>query len=149
MSIDTAAFTPLSSLAGGALIGLGASWLLLARGRIAGISSLMGQLLPVRSERGVGFASGRGVAALFLAGLILAPLLFRLTGWQGAPRIAGSVPLLVIAGLAVGFGTRLGNGCTSGHGVCGISRLSPRSIIATGLFMFSAIATVWLQKLLS
>ncbi len=149
MSIDSAAFTPLASLAGGALIGLAAGWLALARGRIAGISGLVGQLLPERREQGLGFAEGRSVAALFLAGLIVAALLFRLAGWQGAPRIAGSVPLLVIAGLAVGYGTRLGNGCTSGHGVCGIARLSPRSIVATALFMASAIATVWLQRLLS
>ncbi len=149
MSIDSVAFTPLASLAGGALIGLAAGWLLLARGKIAGISGLVGQLLPERGEHGLRFTSGRSVAALFLAGLIMVPLLFQLAGWQGAPRIMGSVPLLVIAGLAVGFGTRLGGGCTSGHGVCGISRLSPRSIVATGLFMASAIATVWLQKLLS
>ena len=149
MSIDTVSFTPFTSLAGGALIGLAAGWFVLARGRIAGISSLMGQLLPERGERGIGFATGRSVAALFLAGLIVVPLLFRIAGWQGAPRISGSLPLLVLAGLAVGFGTRLGNGCTSGHGVCGISRLSPRSIIATGLFMASAMATVWLQKMLS
>ncbi len=149
MSIDTAAFTPLASLAGGALVGLSASWLLLARGRIAGISGILGQLLPTRGERGLAFGSGIGAAIPFLLGLILAPLLLRQFGWQGEPRIAGSTPLLIIAGLLVGIGTRLANGCTSGHGVCGVARLSRRSIIATLLFMTSAIATVWLQKVLS
>lgn len=149
MSIDTTSFTPLASLAGGALIGLSASWLLLARGRIAGISGILAQLLPARGERGVGFGEGVGAAIPFLLGLILAPLLLRQFGWQGEPRIAGGAALLVAAGLLVGFGTRLANGCTSGHGVCGIARLSPRSIIATLLFMAAAIATVWLQKVLS
>lgn len=149
MSIDSTAFTPLPALAGGALIGLAAGWLVLARGRIAGVSGLVGQLLPERREQGFGFAPERAVAALFLAGLMLVPLLFRLAGWQGTAHVPGPAWLLVAAGLAVGFGTRLGGGCTSGHGVCGISRLSPRSLLATGLFMASAIATVWLQKLLS
>ncbi len=149
MSIDTAAFTPLASLAGGALIGLAAGWLLLANGRIAGISGLLGRLLPERREGGFDSPAGVGVTAAFIIGLILIPLLFRLLGWQGTPHVAGSGLLLVLAGLLVGVGTRLGGGCTSGHGVCGISRLSPRSFLATALFMASAIATVWLQKVLS
>lgn len=146
MSIDTASFTPLASLAGGALIGLAAGWLLLARGRIAGISGILGQLLPTRGDRSTGFGEAVGASAPFLLGLILAPLLLRQFGWQGEPRIFGSTSLLLVAGLLVGFGTRLANGCTSGHGVCGISRLSPRSIIATLLFMSAAVATVWVQK---
>ncbi len=149
MSIDTASFTPLASLAGGAMIGLAASWLLLARGRIAGISGLLGQILPARGAHGYGLGEGATMALPFLLGLILVPVFFRQFGWHGAPRVTGSTALLIAAGLLVGFGTRLGNGCTSGHGVCGVSRLSPRSLIATLLFMASAMATVWLQKLLS
>jgi uncharacterized membrane protein YedE/YeeE len=141
--------TIVSSLAGGAMIGLAAGWLLLSRGRIAGISGLLGQLVPQRHGPALRYAPGSGTAALFLLGLMLAPILLRLLGWQGVPHIEASTTILVIAGLLVGFGTRLGNGCTSGHGVCGIARLSPRSIVATLLFMASAIATVWLQKQLS
>jgi uncharacterized membrane protein YedE/YeeE len=148
MSIDTAAFTPLHSLAGGLLIGASSGWLLLSRGRIAGISGLLGQVLPGRDNGSGHFGEGARIALPFLLGLIIAPLLFRLFGWHGEPRVTGSSALLVVSGLLVGFGTRLGNGCTSGHGVCGISRLSLRSIIATLLFLTSAVATVWLQKML-
>lgn len=146
MTIDVASFTPLRALLGGALIGLAAGWLLLARGRIAGISGLLAQVLPARGVRGVGWSLDVGVAVPFLLGLVLAPLLLMRLGWQGEPRVAGSALLLAIAGLLVGFGTRLANGCTSGHGVCGIARWSRRSLVATLLFMASAMATVWLQR---
>jgi uncharacterized membrane protein YedE/YeeE len=122
-------FTPLSALAGGALIGLSASLLWLTTGRIAGISGILGGLLgPERGDVDWRLA--------FLAGLVAAPLL--VAGASGAlptVTIATSLPLLVLGGLLVGFGTRLGGGCTSGHGVCGVARLSQRSLLATTLFM--------------
>lgn len=138
MSIDWINFTPWSSLAGGALIGLAASLFVLGNGRIAGISGLLGSVL----EGG----EGRAEKALFLLGLLLAPLLWGLftalpaievqTGWLG----------LVFAGLLVGIGTRYGSGCTSGHGVCGISRLAPRSMVATLVFMAAGFATVYVIR---
>lgn len=126
-------FTPLSALAGGALIGLSASLLWLTTGRIAGISGILGSLLgPEKGDAGWRLA--------FLAGLMTAPLLA--AGASGAlPKvtIAASLPLLVLGGLLVGFGTRLGGGCTSGHGVCGVARLSRRSLVATLLFMAAGV----------
>ncbi|MEB0008354.1 MULTISPECIES: YeeE/YedE family protein [unclassified Pseudomonas] len=139
MSIDWLNFTPWSALSGGALIGLAASVFVLANGRITGISGLLGSVL----QRG---SDGWGEKALFLLGLLLAPLFWTLfaafpmiqfqTGWVG----------LVLAGLLVGVGTRYGSGCTSGHGVCGISRLSPRSIAATLCFMSTGFATVYVVR---
>ncbi|MEB0009835.1 YeeE/YedE family protein [Pseudomonas sp. MH9.2] len=139
MSIDWFNFTPWSALAGGALIGLAASFFVLANGRIAGISGLLGSVLQWGSD-------GWGEKAMFLLGLLLAPLLWGLfaalpviqfqTGWFG----------LVLAGLLVGVGTRYGSGCTSGHGVCGISRLSPRSIMATLCFMAAGFTTVYVAR---
>lgn len=139
MVIDWAHFTPWTALAGGALIGLAASLFVVLNGRIAGISGLLGSLL----QRGT---DGRDEKALFLLGLLAAPLLWSLfgalpeiefqTGWSG----------LAIAGLLVGLGTRYGSGCTSGHGVCGISRLSPRSLVATLAFMASGFATVFVLR---
>ncbi|MDY7564768.1 YeeE/YedE family protein [Pseudomonas sp. RTC3] len=139
MSIDWLNFTPWSALSGGALIGLAASVFVLANGRITGISGLLGSVL----QRG---SDGWGEKALFLLGLLLAPLSWTLfaafpmiqfqTGWVG----------LVLAGLLVGVGTRYGSGCTSGHGVCGISRLSPRSIAATLCFMSTGFATVYVVR---
>ncbi|SDU32649.1 hypothetical protein SAMN05216296_3094 [Pseudomonas pohangensis] len=139
MTLDWINFTPWSSLAGGLLIGLAASVLLVANGRIAGISGLLGSLL----QRG---ADGRIEKALFLLGLLLAPLLWGVFG--ALPRIEFQTGTagLIVAGLLVGIGTRYGSGCTSGHGVCGISRLSPRSMVATLCFMASGFATVFVIR---
>lgn len=139
MTIDWLNFTPWSALAGGALIGLAASIFVLANGRIAGISGLLGSLL----QRG---AEGRGEKAAFLLGLLLAPLLWGL--FASMPDIhfqSGSLGLIV-AGVLVGIGTRYGAGCTSGHGVCGISRLSPRSLVATLCFMAAGFLTVFVLR---
>ena len=133
-------FTPVSATIGGALIGLSAALLWLGTGRIAGISGILGNLLAPTS----GETAWR---ATFLAGLIAGPLLYR--GMGGSlPEIvlAGSPAILIAGGLLVGFGTRLGGGCTSGHGVCGFARLSPRSIAATILFMASGFATVLVAR---
>jgi uncharacterized protein len=133
-------FTPISALLGGALIGLASTWLMLANGRIAGISGILGGLLR--------FSAGdRAWRLTFAAGLVLGPLVLRAAGWE-LPDISpqtGTTGLLV-AGLLVGFGTRLGSGCTSGHGVCGVSRWSRRSLAATATFMLSAIVTVYLIR---
>ena len=128
-------FTPLSALVGGVLIGLSASLLWLTTGRVAGISGVLGGLLgPERGDVNWRLA--------FLAGLMAAPLFAAAaTGALPTVTIAASWPTLVLGGLLVGFGTRLGGGCTSGHGVCGVARLSPRSLLATLLFM-TAGATV-------
>jgi uncharacterized protein len=127
-------FTPIASTIGGVLIGLAAAFLLAYKGRIAGISGILGGFLESAEDRG-----WRG---LFLLGMLLGG--FGLVAFMPAavPGAAlDSLPVLILAGLLVGFGTRLGGGCTSGHGVCGISRLSPRSIVATLLFMGAAILT--------
>ncbi|MCB5185092.1 YeeE/YedE family protein [Methylobacillus gramineus] len=139
MSIDWNAFTPWSSLAGGLLIGLSAAALILLNGRIAGISGILGGLLQFRSLE-------TGWRLAFITGLILAPLLYG--SFTTLPSVinVGDLSTLAIAGLLVGFGTSLGNGCTSGHGVCGLSRLSLRSLIATLLFMGSGFLTVFLLR---
>lgn len=139
MTIDWLHFSPWSALAGGALIGLAAALFALANGRIAGISGLLGSLLA----RG---AEGRSEKTLFLLGLVLAPLLWQLFG--SLPDIEFQVgwPGLLIAGLLVGIGSRYGAGCTSGHGVCGISRLSPRSMLATGVFMAAGFTMVFVLR---
>jgi uncharacterized membrane protein YedE/YeeE len=134
-------FTPLSSLAGGALIGLAASLLLVASGRIAGISGIVsGLLLGKRGDRGWRMA--------FLAGLLLAGVAFAIAAPNAVGASPRSLATLIAAGVLVGVGTRLGNGCTSGHGVCGISRLSVRSLTATATFvgagMFTATLGRWL-----
>lgn len=139
MSIDWVSFTPWSALAGGALIGLAAAIFALANGRVAGISGLLGSLLQRNAE-------GRGEKVAFVVGLLLAPLLWGL--FRALPAVhfeVGSLGLIV-AGLLVGIGTRYGSGCTSGHGVCGISRLSPRSLVATLCFMASGFATVFVLR---
>lgn len=135
-----AAFDPVSALAGGALIGLAAVLLMLLLGRVAGISGIFAGLIdPVANDRGWRIA--------FVAGLIVAPLIAALAGHRlPAPDLPESAIVVVIAGLLVGFGSRLGSGCTSGHGVCGIARLSPRSIVATLVFMATAIAVVALLR---
>ena len=133
-------FTPVSAAIGGALIGISAVLLWIANGRIAGISGIVGGLWKPRSDD----ITWR---VAFIAGLIAAPLGY---GWAmgSLPRISVSVPpLIVIAGgLLVGFCTRLGGGCTSGHGVCGFARLSPRSVVATALFMATAVVTSFLLR---
>jgi len=133
-------FTPVSALLGGLLIGTSATLLLVLTGRIAGISGIVGGLLtPRRGDLGWRIS--------FIAGLLIAPFAFRLVGGAIPPLVIDVSPaVLVLAGLLVGFGTRLGAGCTSGHGVCGIGRASPRSLVATGVFMATAIATVFLTR---
>lgn len=139
MSIDWNAFTPTASLIGGVLIGLAASLLLLATGRIAGISGILGGLLRFRADD----AAWR---LAFLFGLIAAPWLFSLVANTRPIRIDASWPALLVAGFVVGIGTRYGAGCTSGHGVCGISRLSPRSMAATAAFMAAGFLTVFVLR---
>ncbi len=132
-------FTPIPAAIGGVLIGLSAARLWLANGSIAGISGIVGGLATAgRGERGWRLA--------FLAGLIAAPLLY--WAMEGRPDISlqAEPAAVVVAGLLVGFGTRLGGGCTSGHGVCGLARLSRRSVLATVLFMAAAAATVVLVR---
>jgi uncharacterized protein len=130
-----APFDPVSALVGGALIGLAAVLLMLLNGRIAGVSGILGSALARERD------SGWRVA--FLAGLVAAPLIMGAFGDPlPAPRMPGSWAVVIAGGLLVGFGTRLGGGCTSGHGVCGMARLSPRSIAATLVFMATAMAVV-------
>ena len=133
-------FTPISGAIGGVLIGLSAAMLWLGLGRIAGISGIVGALLRPQS----GDVAWR---MAFVAGLVLAPLLYRFAGGALPPIVLPDSAAVVIAGgLLVGFGTRLGGGCTSGHGVCGMARLSPRSIAATLVFMASGFATVFVAR---
>ena len=133
-------FTPISALLGGLLIGASAALFLVLNGRIAGISGILGGLIhPVRNEIGWRLA--------FLAGLVLAPLLYLALGGVLPPiSLTPSIGLLIVAGLIVGFGTRLGAGCTSGHGVCGIGGGSTRSLAATAVFMTTAIVTVFITR---
>ena len=134
-------FTPVASLVGGALIGLSAVLLMWLNGRIAGVSGIAVRLFPPYTDREL-----PGRMAL-IGGLVVAPLVYGLiAGFIPAPTIASSMPLLVIAGLIVGFGSVWDNGCTSGHGVCGLSRLSVRSMVATVAFMITAIATVFITR---
>lgn len=137
MTIDWAHFTPLASAAGGVLIGLAAAMLLLLNGRMAGISGIVGGLLVARR-------SDVAWRVAFLLGLLAAPLAMMF--YPMAPRIEAGTGTLVVAGLLVGIGTSYASGCTSGHGVCGLSRLSPRSLVATLAFMVSGIATVYMLK---
>ncbi|MDH0727325.1 YeeE/YedE family protein [Stutzerimonas stutzeri] len=139
MTVDWANFTPWTALAGGVLIGAAASLFVLLNGRIAGISGLLASLLEPGAE-------GRGEKLLFLLGLLLAPLLWVLFGRLPVLEFQSGWFGLLIAGLLVGVGTRYGSGCTSGHGVCGISRLSPRSIVATLAFMAAGFATVFVLR---
>lgn len=138
-------FTPISALAGGTLIGASAVLLLWLNGRIAGISGILGKALG-------GGPGGRPWRWLFLAGLVAGTGLYVWLGfaWFGIapPQPRQGLPwwLLVLAGLLVGYGTALGNGCTSGHGVCGLARLSPRSLVAVLVFLLTAIATTWVVR---
>lgn len=141
MPTATTEFTPFASATGGALIGLAAVLLLLFSGRIAGISGLLRRLLvPTPSDRSLD-------AAGFIAGLLAAPLVWRAVSQSPiAQTVSANFALLTVAGLLVGFGAVWGGGCTSGHGVCGLSRLSPRSLAATAVFMGVAIATVYVTR---
>jgi uncharacterized protein len=133
-------FTPISAAIGGALIGLAAVLLMLFNGRIAGISGIADGLINPRTD-------DRLWRLAFIVGLIAAPLAAALVGHAvPMPQMPASYAVIAVAGLLVGFGTRLGNGCTSGHGICGIARLSPRSIIATLVFMAAAIVVVALMR---
>ena len=139
MSIAWNVFTPWSALAGGVLIGIASAMFLLLNGRIAGISGILGGLLkPVRGDVGWRVA--------FVIGLVVSPLVYLLFAALPRPQIGASHVALVLAGLLVGVGTRYGGGCTSGHGVCGLSRLSPRSLVATLAFMGAGFATVFVIR---
>ena len=136
MFINWNAFTPWHALMGGALVGTAAALFVLLNGRIAGISGVLGGLLrPVKGD-----VAWR---AAFVIGLIVAPLIYVLFGSPPKPRIDADYGSILLAGLLVGVGTRYGAGCTSGHGVCGLSRLSPRSLVATAAFMAAGFATVF------
>jgi uncharacterized protein len=139
MNIDWNAFTPGSALIGGMLIGLAAAMFALLNGRIAGISGVLGGLFkPIRGDIGWRVA--------FIAGLVGASLVYRLFAALPAVQIDASYLALVVAGLLVGVGTRYGSGCTSGHGVCGLSRLSPRSLVATATFMGAGFVMVFVLR---
>lgn len=139
MTLNWTAFTPASALAGGVLIGLAAALLILLGGRIAGISGILGGLLRrVPGER--------AWRAAFVGGLLVSPWLYGALAAPLAPRIEAGWPTLLAAGLIVGVGTRYGAGCTSGHGVCGLSRLSWRSAVATLAFMAAGFATVFVVR---
>lgn len=139
MTIDMSSFTPWASLSGGVLIGIAAAMFILLNGRIAGISGILGGLLNPQK----GDILWR---ALFVAGMVLAPAAWLIAAPLPEMQIDAGYPLLIIAGLVVGISTRYGSGCTSGHGVCGISRLSPRSIVATLAFMFTGFVTVYVAR---
>ncbi len=142
MTIDWTHFTPWASLAGGILLGIASAMFVLLNGRILGISGILGGLLAPKD-------ADTGWRVAFVLGLLAAPLtlsLFAPADLVSAPRIEAGYALVVVAGLLVGYGTRLGSGCTSGHGVCGLSRLSPRSLVATLSFMGAGFLTVYLLR---
>ncbi|WP_175770009.1 YeeE/YedE family protein [Burkholderia anthina] len=139
MQLDALHFTPWLSLAGGVLIGLAAAWLVAFNGRIAGISGIVGGLLTAG-------AAERGWRAAFVAGLIAAPLAMRIAGAGVTLQIDAGWGELLAAGLLVGIGTRYAGGCTSGHGVCGLSRGASRSIVATAVFMVAGFSTVFVRR---
>jgi len=137
----TTPFTPMASLLGGALIGLSAVLLMWATGRIAGVSGIAARLFPPYED---GELAGRFA---FVAGLVIAPVLVRIvTGNFPEQTILATTPVLIVAGLLTGFGAVWGSGCTSGHGVCGLSRLSVRSLVATVTFMATGVVTVFLMR---
>ena len=139
MTIDWNAFTPWSALAGGVLIGIAAAMFVLLNGRIAGVSGIVGGLLkPVKGDVAWRVA--------FVLGLAGAPLIYALASAVPRPQIDAGYLALIVAGLLVGVGTRYGAGCTSGHGVCGLSRLSPRSLAATLAFMGMGFVTVFVLR---
>jgi uncharacterized protein len=133
-------FTPVASLLGGGMIGLSAVLMMLFLGRIAGISGILGHLLPPDRDKAV------TVRFAFIGGLIAAPLLARASGLPIQQSVSNNLPLLALAGLLVGFGSIYGAGCTSGHGVCGLARFSVRSLAATLMFMATAAVTVFIVR---
>ena len=142
MGIDWANFTPWASLGGGVVLGLAAAMFILLNGRVLGISGILGGLLSPRM-------GDVGWRLAFLLGMAAAPWVFGWlapAGFLAAPRIEAGYGLIVLAGLLVGLGTRYGSGCTSGHGVCGLSRLSPRSLVATLSFMGAGFAIVFVIR---
>lgn len=139
MQLDALHFTPWLSLGGGVLIGLAAAWLVAFNGRIAGISGIVGGLFTAG-------AAERDWRAAFVAGLIAAPLMMRIAGAAVTPQVDAGWGELLAAGLLVGIGTRYAGGCTSGHGVCGVSRGATRSIVATAVFMVAGFATVFVRR---
>lgn len=139
MTLDWNHFTPWASLAGGGVLGLAAALFVLLNGRVLGISGIVGGLLS--AERG-----DRGWRLAFIGGLLLAPAVWLALAAPVVPRIEAGPALLVASGLLVGWGTRRGSGCTSGHGVCGLSRLSLRSLVATLCFMGTGFATVFVVR---
>ena len=139
MHIDWSHFTPYSALAGGVLIGLAAAWLLLVEGRILGAAGILAGLAHPRR----GDISWR---LTLLVGLVAAPAIAHLVFETPVPHIDAPAPVLIVGGLLVGLGTRLANGCTSGHGVCGLARLSPRSAVATLAFMATGFLTVFVVR---
>ena len=139
MTIDWLNFTPGTALIGGMLIGLASAIFILFNGRIAGISGIVGGLLrPSKGDMAWRIA--------FVAGLIGAPLAYSMVAPLPIVTVDASDPMLIVAGLLVGIGTRYGSGCTSGHGVCGLSRLSPRSMVATAAFMLAGFVTVFVVR---
>lgn len=139
MTIDWNNFTPWASLSGGILLGLASAAFILFNGRILGISGIIGGLLRPKS-------GDAGWRLSFVLGMLAAPLVYFVVAGPSAVRIDAGWSTLVVAGLLVGVGTRFGSGCTSGHGVCGLSRLSPRSLVATLTFMGTGFVTVYLVR---
>jgi len=142
MNLDWAHFTPWSALTGGIVLGIASALFILINGRILGISGILGGLLPPK----LGDASWR---VAFLLGMFAAPTVFHAVvpaEYITAPRIEATEWMIVVAGLLVGVGTRYASGCTSGHGVCGLSRLSPRSLVATASFMSAGFVTVYVVR---
>ena len=139
MTMDWTHFTPGASLVGGLMLGLAVAVFILLNGRVLGVSGILGGLWrPAPGDR--------LWRVLFLAGLLAAPLLMSRVWPMAAPRIDAGWAVLIVAGLLVGWGTSMGSGCTSGHGVCGLSRLSPRSLVATLAFMGMGMATVFVVR---
>ncbi len=139
MTIDWTAFTPWSAVIGGVVIGVAAALLVLVNGRVAGISGIVGGMLRPR-------AGDLGWRIAFVAGLLLAPWAYATAGPRLSATIDAGYPVLIVAGLLVGAGTRYAGGCTSGHGVCGLSRLSPRSLVATLSFMAAGFVAVFVVR---
>ncbi|TMG81535.1 MAG: YeeE/YedE family protein [Betaproteobacteria bacterium] len=139
MQIDWASFTPSSAVIGGVIIGVAVAMFVLVNGRIAGISGIIGGLVrPTYPDL--------AWRAAFVLGLLVAPVIYARIALLPAIEIDANYPTIIVAGLLVGVGTRYGAGCTSGHGVCGVSRLSPRSLVATLSFMAAGIATVFVVR---
>ncbi|WP_310620755.1 YeeE/YedE family protein [Flexibacterium corallicola] len=136
-------FTPLSALVGGGMIGLSSALLFVLNGKIFGVSGIVNRVLPAS-----GASADRFMNLAIIVGLVAAPLVFMGAGWAEPlnQQFTAGLPLLALAGLLVGFGTVLGSGCTSGHGICGLSRLSLRSAVAVGTFMLTGFASVWVLR---